>query len=967
MKCGRSAFGICLSSVLFVVSFSVCCGQSISIRGSVADQSSGEGVAFAHIAVMHSQVGTIADLYGKFELTIPSIYSRDSIHISCVGYKAVVLPIRPAGNLQIVLQQDVVELKEIVVRPEKPDSLLREAWRRIPRNYDTTLSRLSAYYKVSGMFEGKQVRYTEAFINIFKNPYRSYDEKSSAKDWGPVYHADSIQLNEIRSLGSQINDWKLNALLPWEGDMYEINSRDIVREFTALKGDFNTFMKSYHFEIEQLVNIEGRRTYKIKLIPRKHKKTAYWNGYIYLDEESLAFVKIDFISTPKLFHKLKSNFGYVLVSNLYGIKYDSGEWKEQIRFRKVGDKWYFDEVNSGKHFVLSSKKRKIDHAPADFSLHYKLDSITHPAKMDTSRVLRNNGHWGGIGRRINDLYDSSFWRAYDKEHGVITVDSLYRNENRIIPNAKPYTFTRLDTLQGALTPLRTCYDVGYYHLDVKVDPVAQLLRGSSLIRFRVTKASRSIQVDLYSKMSVDSITRKGMLLPFEREYNALYITFPDSLKKGSTDEVRVYYSGRPLDPDLQIPMYGAFLWDTDQDDNPWLEAVCQGYGASGWWPNKDHLSDEPDSADMSVTVPAGLDVVSNGRLRSIAQLNDGSRRFDWHVSYPINNYDLTLYVGEYAHFTDTLKSKDGNLSLDYYVMPYNMQSAREKVAVVKPMLKTYEKYFGPYPFPRDGFKLVDAPYPMEHQSAVSVGLSYFQDNGGFDFDNPNPDLAHHLPDYQIVLHESAHEWWGNSVSCRDNADLWIHEAFATYAESLFMEDRYGYDKAQAYLNAMKPSITNQYPIVGKPDVNDIHYNIWDMYAKGSLMLNTLRHVVANDSLWFSILRGIQQTFQYKTIGTKDVTDYINKRVGKNLDYFFDQYLRTTSIPKLEIKIDTDTLSYRWSHCNDNFAMPIECRLGQEHLQLYPTTAWQKQSLHGHPKTDLQVMTDQFLVYVEEVK
>lgn len=955
-----------LSGLFLVFWLIPAAGQSLAIGGEIVDQTTGEGVPFAHVAVMHSPIGAIADLYGKFSLSVPQQYSQDSIRISCVGYKAEILPIRPAVNLQIILQQDIVQLKEIVIRPEKPDSLLREAVRRIPENYDTNLSKLSSYYKVAGTFEGKRIRYTEAFVNIFKNPYQAYNGENAFKDWGPVYKADSIQLKEIRTMAGQINDWKLNASLPWESNMYEINSRDIVREFSEIKDDFNSFMKSYHFDIEQLVKINGRGAYKIRLIPRKHKKTAYWNGYIYLDEETLAFVKIDILSTPELFRKLKSDFGYVVVSNLYGIKYDSGEWKEQILYRKIGNKWYFDEVNSGKHFVITSKKRNIHDEPANFTLHFKVDSITTIAKRDTSQTLRNKGHWWDVARRINNLYDSAFWRDFDRKHGVITVDSLYRFDNKVVPDAKPYTFTRRDTLQGALTPLRTCFDVGYYHLSIAVDPGNELLRGSSLIRFTVTAPTNEIQVDLYSKMGIDSVVRNGRKLPFRREYNAVYVTFPDTLKKGSVNEVTVYFNGHPLDPDLQIPMYGAFLWDHDQDDHPWLEAVCQGYGASGWWPNKDHLSDEPDSADVSVTVPGNLYVVSNGRLQQVVQVDSTRKRYDWHVSYPINNYDITLYAGKYIRFSDTLQTKAGELTLDYYVMPYNLESAKRRVAVVKPMLRTYEKYFGPYPFPRDGFKLVDAPYAMEHQSAVSVGLEYFKDNDEFDWDDHNPDLMHHLPDYQIVLHECAHEWWGNSVSCSDNADLWIHEAFATYAESLFMEDRFGYDKAQQYLNALRSGITNQYPIVGKPDVNDIHYNIWDMYSKGALMLNTLRHVIANDSLWFSILKGIQQTFKYQTISTKDIVDYISMRSGQDLGYFFDQYLKTTEIPILEVSFDdSNTLRYRWTKANKDFHMPVGCLVDGKKVVIHPNTDWQSLESGPSGKDSFQVLTGQFLVDVEE--
>ncbi len=419
---------------------------------------------------------------------------------------------------------------------------------------------------------------------------------------------------------------------------------------------------------------------------------------------------------------------------------------------------------------------------------------------------------------------------------------------QLLHDRRELVFTKADTLRGMLTPLRTCYDVTYYHLDIKVDPETESIEGSNTIRFRVAAPFDRMQIDLFENMHIHKATLDGgSSVSFEREYNAVFLQLPMTLQQNSIHDVKVHYSGKPIIA-KRPPWEGGFTWSQDKENNPWIAVSCQGTGASLWWPNKEHQSDEPDSMMISIAVPEGLLDVSNGRLRRQTTLPDGWIRYDWFVSYPINNYNVTLNIGKYTHFRD-LYVGDDTLTLDYYVMPYNIKKARAQFEQVKPMMACFEKFFGEYPFRRDGYKLVETPYlGMEHQTAIAYGNDYLQGYRGrassevglnFDF---------------IIVHETAHEWWGNSVTSKDIADMWIHESFAAYAEAVYVEHLYGYDEAQRYINGKKSNVSNTRPIIGVYGVNNEGSS--DMYDKGQLVLNTLRHVIEDDSLWWRIIHGI---------------------------------------------------------------------------------------------------------------
>lgn len=540
---------------------------------------------------------------------------------------------------------------------------------------------------------------------------------------------------------------------------------------------------------------------------------------------------------------------------------------------------------------------------------------------------------------------------------VVGINSLQAQRVR---ETRPLTFTRADTLRGTNSPERACYDVKYYHLDIRVDPSTQSIAGSNTIYFNVVNAFDKMQIDLFNNMSIDKIVLDGAQeLQYVREFNAVFVSTRATLNKDSKHSLEVFYSGKPMVA-KNPPWDGGLTWTKDSTGSPWVAVTCQGTGASLWWPNKDHQADEPDSMLISIKVPNGLEDVSNGRLRSVTNFPDGWRRFDWFVSSPINNYNVTLNIGKFAHFSDTYVSDD-TLTLDYYVLPESIDKARLQFKQVKGMMQAFEKYFGKYPFKRDGYKLIECPHTgMEHQSAVAYGNRYLQGYRGrspaevglkFDF---------------IIIHESAHEWWGNSVTSKDVADMWIHESFGAYAEALYIEFHYGLSEALTYINGKKANVRNSEPIVGVYNVQ--RAGAGDMYDKGQLVLNTLRSVIDNDQMWFSIVRGLAETFKYQTITAEDVFTYINTKTGKDYSYFFNQYLKNAKIPILDVfvtkKGDNVTARYRWNADVPDFKMPIKVTTSDNKNEfIYPTTSWQTLKLGNMRPEDFKVEKDRFYVDV----
>lgn len=497
----------------------------------------------------------------------------------------------------------------------------------------------------------------------------------------------------------------------------------------------------------------------------------------------------------------------------------------------------------------------------------------------------------------------------------------------VIPSPS-YCQSKADLVRGEYGRYRANNDLQYYHLDVRVDPDRKSISGKNSIRFKMLKDDSRIQLDLHSSLAVDKITYGETVLKYERDSGAVFVDFPETLNAGQVVTIVFHYSGVPE----QRGRFGGFTFGKDPQGRPWVYSSCELQGASVWWPNKDQWRDEVESMDLSVSVPAGLVAACSGKLAGKKDLEDGYTRWDWHVSYPINNYCVSLNVAAYVQFSD----KFGDLDLDYYVLPEDLTKAKKQFAQVKGMLEAFQHYFGDYPFQRDGYKLIQVPYSgMEHQSAVTYGNGFRNGYLGRDWTGVGISTRFDF----IIVHESGHEWFGNSVTASDRADMWIQEGWTTYMEGLYVEYHWGKAEALKYLNAYRSKVQNRQPVLARRGVNA--YPPVDQYFKGALFLHTLRSVVDDDAKWFQIIRGFYQRFKYQCILTEDVIKYFNEQTGRDLTPLFDQYLRFAAIPMLELKfVDSQgEVSYRWRADAKNFAMPIRVGSPGNWQIITPTLEW----------------------------
>src|SRR6478609_7809497 len=461
--------------------------------------------------------------------------------------------------------------------------------------------------------------------------------------------------------------------------------------------------------------------------------------------------------------------------------------------------------------------------------------------------------------------------------------------------AAPKVFTHQDSLRGSVTPERAWWNATYYHVEVTPNYDQKSIKGVNTIAFKVLKPGDFLQLDLQEPMHIDSALYKGESIPFQRDGNAYFLKFNTAFEVDDMVSIRIVFSGTPRQA-VRPPWDGGWIWTKDTKGRPWMSVACQGLGASVWYPCKDHQSDEPDSAALSITVPNDLVGVGNGRLRSIKKNNNETSTYTWAVVNPINNYNLIPYIGHYENWKETFAGEKGNLDCSYWVLDYNVDAAKTQFVQAKEMLQCFERWFGPYPFYEDGYKLVESPHlGMEHQSAVAYGNKFANGYLGGDRSDSGWGLKW---DY-ILIHESGHEWFGNNITSKDVADMWIHESFTNYSETLFTTCQYGVSAGNDYCIGSRRNIENDKPIIGIYGVNQ--EGSGDMYPKGGSMIHNIRQLVNNDEKFRSILRGLNQTFRHQTVTADDIEKYMSKKSGIDLSLIFKQYLTTTQVPNLEYK------------------------------------------------------------------
>ncbi len=540
------------------------------------------------------------------------------------------------------------------------------------------------------------------------------------------------------------------------------------------------------------------------------------------------------------------------------------------------------------------------------------------------------------------------------------------------------TFTHADTLRGSITPERAWWDVLRYDITVKPDYKSKTIEGNTLITYNDLKPGYyKMQIDLQDPLIIDSIFSYTCF-----EQATAEVKISDSLikKEGNVYDIsfynyfpqvkfknylKVYYHGKPREA-IRPPWDGGWIWKKDAQGRPWMSVTCQGFGASVWYPCKDHQSDEPDNgASLSVIVPDTLVAVGNGRLASTQKNNDGTTTYKWEIKNPINNYNIIPYIGKYVNWSDTLHGEKGILDLNYWVLDYDLDSAKAQFTQVKPMLHNLEYWYGPYPFYEDGYKLVQSPHlGMEHQSAVAYGNGF---HNGYRLGKSWIDLSGTglgLKWDFIIEHESSHEWFGNNITSKDLADMWIHESFANYSETLYTERLFGKDSGNAYNVGTRKRIENDEPVIASYNVNA--EGSGDMYYKGGNMLQTIHHIINDDEKWRNTLRGLNKTFYHETVTTKQIENYISKNAGVDLSKVFDQYLRTTEIPQLNYYYSDDKkqVYYRWDSCVSGFNMPLVL-IHDKNMRIFPTQQWK--SLSNISFFDTAWIENNYYIKLKEVR
>ncbi len=543
---------------------------------------------------------------------------------------------------------------------------------------------------------------------------------------------------------------------------------------------------------------------------------------------------------------------------------------------------------------------------------------------------------------------------------ILICTLLSCQENR--PHGNQYMLPELtpnNLLMGNLNENRSSYRVSFYDINIDFDIDNKSLNGFVTVKAESKRDLNKLQIDLSENLNIKKITHKNQELSFSREFDAVLVNFISTIKKDSIFEFTVFYEGTPQSAD-NPPWAGGFTWSKDKEGRDWVAVSCEGEGARIWWPNKDHITAEGDSVRMSYTVPSNMVAVGNGKLKNIKTENDKST-YEWFVSNPINNYNISVQIGNYVAVQDTFIKDNTTHYMDHYVLDYNSELASNYFKQAKEIIRFYEKFFGDYQWYDDGYKLIEVPYlGMEHQSAVTYGNGFSIYNGVRSKSWPMYGVVDPL-----IIHETGHEWFGNSVTASDPTHIWIHEGLQVYSEAIYFEDKFdSYEVGVHYLNSLKNRIANEIPIVGNENEN--HWALHgDTYMKGAWVMHTLRSVIDDDQIWFQILKEFMVENAKSFANTRDFFNKVNQRTGKDLWYFAEQYFYTPYQPHLEYYQTDSEFFYRWKDVNDNFIMPLGFLINGEEKRYIPTKNFQSFKISKH--STIEIMDWKYYVEKSEFK
>tara|TARA_Y100000816_G_scaffold291135_1_gene281576 strand:+ start:793 stop:2448 length:1656 start_codon:yes stop_codon:yes gene_type:complete len=529
---------------------------------------------------------------------------------------------------------------------------------------------------------------------------------------------------------------------------------------------------------------------------------------------------------------------------------------------------------------------------------------------------------------------------------LLVCTLLFCQESR--PHGNQYKLPELtpnNFLIGNLNENRSSYRVSFYDINIDFDIENKSLNGFVTIKAESMRDLNQLQLDLAENLNIKKIIHKNRNITFSREFDAVLIDFKSTIKKGNFFDFTVYYYGSPQSAD-NPPWDGGFTWSKDKDGRDWIAVSCEGEGARIWWPNKDHITAEGDSVRMVYTVPSNMFAVGNGKLKSISK-NGEKSSYEWFVRNPINNYNISVQIGNYVAVQDTFIKGDVIHYMDHYVLDYNKELASNYFPQSKEVIRFYEKYFGDYQWYDDGFKLIEVPYlGMEHQSAVTYGNGFSLYNGVRSKSWPMYGVIDPL-----IIHETGHEWFGNSVTASDPTHIWIHEGLQVYSEAIFFEDKFdSYEVGVHYLNTLKNRIVNEIPIVGFENEN--HWALHgDTYMKGAWVMHTLRSVIDNDKIWFEILRDFMQENAKGFANTKDFFRKVNEKTNSDYWYFAQQYFYTPNQPVFKYYQTEKEFYFKWDNVNDNFIMPIDLLVNGKKKRIYPKKEYQKFDIKKHSQIE----------------
>ena len=489
---------------------------------------------------------------------------------------------------------------------------------------------------------------------------------------------------------------------------------------------------------------------------------------------------------------------------------------------------------------------------------------------------------------------------------------------------------------GVLSAEQAAYDVKGYELWLKVDVANRSIKGTLMVVARVVKPMNKFVLDLDTPFTVSSVKMVGRKSPlkFERTDKQILIDLAGQRKPGSDDVIIfVAYEGKPrVAPNP--PWVGGFMWEKTKDGQPWIATAVQMDGADLWFPVKDHPSDKADAFRMHFTVPDPLIAASNGKLESVTDNKDGTKTFHWYVSQPISNYCIALNAAPYKVIKDSTKSITGEtIPIEFYVLPEDFAKGQSLVDLVKKYNAFFEEYLGPYPFRTEKIGIAHTPHlGMEHQSITAYGNKFEYNSTGDDW---------------LLFHEFGHEWWANHVTAPDWNDFWIHEGFQSFMDTFYIEKTRGKD---AYFRSManryrglknlkavaprEPRTTTEMYYIPPDYVKSDN----DIYAKGALILHSLRYYVGDDAFFRSLRKMSYPTpamekdasKQFHFATTDDFLRIAEKESGKDLDWFFEIYLRQPALPKLVVEKGASELKLRWETPNNMaFPMPVEIKIGEE--------------------------------------